>query len=76
MSENSPVKRVVFKLKPEDYSQLLPHQRIVAYKGDEYVMDDDFHYSVVSIYGNPYLIFTKPTTNIFRRIRQIRYDFQ
>ena len=76
MSENSPVKRVVFKLKPEDHSQLLPHQRIVAYKGDEYVMDDDFHYSVVSIYGNPYLIFTKPTTNIFRRIRQIRYDFQ
>ena len=76
IKDNHQVKRIVFNLKPEDTSKLLTYQRLMAYKGDTYVMDDDFHYSVVEVCGRSYLIFTKPTTNIYRRIKDIRYEFQ
>jgi hypothetical protein len=74
MNDNRKVKRIIFKLKPEDTSKLLPHQRLLRYKDDTYIMDDDFHYSVVTIDNTPYLIFTCPTTNISRRIDTIHYE--
>ena len=61
---------VRFVLRDEDPSQLLPHQRLVAYKGNEYELDD-FKYEVVTVCGRQYLVFTRPTTNIFRRIEKI-----
>ncbi len=74
MNDNRKVKRIIFKLKPEDTSKLLPHQRLLRYKDDTYIMDDDFHNSVVTIDNTPYLIFTCPTTNISRRIDTIHYE--
>ncbi len=61
-----------FILSPEDLSQLLPHQRLVAYKGDDYELDP-FNYEELQICGRRYLVFTRPTTNIYRRIKDIEY---
>lgn len=76
LKENRNVKRIIFKLKPEETSKLLPHQKLVVYRDNEYIMDDKFHYSVVLIDNNPYLIFTCPTTNIYRRIDTIQYEYE
>lgn len=75
MKDSRPVTGVTFVLSEEDTSELLPHQRLVAYKGDEYELDE-FYFEVAGICGHPYLIFTKPTTNIYRRIKniEIKYD--
>lgn len=73
LQEEKPIKEIVFHLKPEDINHLWLHQRLVAYREDTYKMDDNFHYSIVHIFGHPYLIFTKPTTNIYRRIDYINY---
>ena len=73
LSEDKTVNKIVFELKPEDLSLLWPHQRLLAYKDDTFELDDNFHYSVVHINGRSYLIFTRPTTNIYRRINNIRY---
>ena len=73
LPEDTPVNKVVFELKPEDLSALWPHQRLVAYKDDIYELDDHFHYSVINVNGRTYLVFTRPTTNITRRIRDIKY---
>ncbi len=70
MDDNRPVTALTFVLDDEDPSQLLPHQRLVAYNGSEYELDD-FKYEVVKVEGRPYLVFTRPTTNIFRRIKDI-----
>ena len=69
-----PVVGMTFMLKKEDTSKLLPHQRLVAYKGDEYELDD-FNFEVVSVCQRPYLVFTKPTTNIYRRIKDVKIIF-
>ena len=73
LPEDTPVNKVVFELKPEDLSALWPHQRLVAYKDDIYELDDHFHYSVINVNGRTYLVFTRPTTNITRRIKDIKY---
>ena len=70
MTDERPVTAITFMLNDEDTANLLPHQRLVAYKGDDYELDD-FNFEVVSVCGRPYLIFTKPTTNIYRRIKNI-----
>ena len=74
MDEGRQVERIVFNLKPEDTSTLWPHQRLLAYRGDTYVMDDRQHYSVVEAFGRYYLVFTRPTTNIYRRIDTIEWQ--
>ena len=66
------VTSLVFHLNHEDLDSLMPHQRLVAYHGDSYELDD-FRYKVVHVCGKPYLVFTRPTTNIFRRIKRIEY---
>lgn len=71
---DQPVDKVVFHLKPEDLSALNPLKRLIAYKEDTYEYDDHFHYSVVHVEGRPYLVFTRPTTNIYRRIGTIAYQ--
>ena len=73
MADDRPVTGVTFLLNDEDPSQLLPHQRLTAYQGDEYELDD-YNYKVLNVGGRPYLVFTKPTTNISRRIRTIRIE--
>lgn len=73
LEDDKPVTRVIFHLKPEDPSTLSLLQRLVAYQGDTYMMDDNFHYSVVTVCDRPYLVFTCPTTNISRRISSITW---
>lgn len=73
MKDWGPVAGVTFVLNDEDTSALLPHQRLVAYKGDTFELDD-FHYELVGVSGRPYLVFTKPTTNIYRRIKNIEVN--
>ena len=70
MKNDRPVKSVTFILNDEDTSKLMPHQRLVAYHGDEYELED-YKFEVTEVCGRPFLVFTKPTTNIFRRIRTI-----
>ena len=70
LPEDKKVNKLTFILGYEDISKLSFLQRIVAYKEDTYELDD-FHFEVVNISGNSYLIFTRPTTNIYRRINKI-----
>ena len=70
VDDNTQVSGVTFILNDEDPSTLLPHQRLVAYKGSEYELDD-FHFEQLTIYGRQYLVFTRPTTNIYRRIKSV-----
>jgi len=65
------IHEIVFHLKPEDAFALWPHQRLLAYQGDMYVLDDGFRYSIVTLRGHQYLVFTCPTTNILRRLSAI-----
>lgn len=73
LKADQPVSKIVFNLKEEDLSSLSLPQRLLAYKDNTYILDDDFHYSVVHINGRHYLVFTRPTTNIYRRIDSIEY---
>ena len=73
MKDRQSVKRLTFVLNEEDLSTLWPHQRLTAYRGDHYDLDD-LHYELVEVNGQPYLVFTRPTTNISRRINHIEYD--
>lgn len=66
-----PVSHLIFELNDEDLSSLLPHQRLVAYHGDTYELDS-FNYEVITFNDRTYLVFTKPTTNIYRRIKRVR----
>ena len=70
MRRQHPVSHLIFELNDEDPSQLLPHQRLVAYHDDTYELDP-FNYEVITLQGRSYLVFTKPTTNIFRRIKRV-----
>lgn len=70
LPDDRPVSQVLLLLSPEDVSQLDPLRRLLAYKGDSYDIDD-FHRETVNVAGRPYLVFTRPTTNIFRRIRAV-----
>ena len=70
MKHSHPVDHLIFELNNEDPSQLLPHQRLVAYHGDTYELDP-FNYEVITLQSRNYLVFTKPTTNIYRRIKRI-----
>lgn len=74
MDDDRQVKSVTFILNEEDTSKLMPHQRLLAYQGDEYELDD-FHFEVVTVCGHPFLVFTKPTTNIFRRIAGLKIGY-
>ena len=67
------IDKVVFHLKPEDISALWPHQRLLAYRDDTFELADHSNYSVVNISNQYYLVFTRPTTNIYRRIDSITY---
>lgn len=70
LQEEQQVKGVTFELNDEDPSTLWPHQRLVAYKGRSYDLDD-FLFEELNVGGQRYLVFTKPTTNIYRRIYHI-----
>lgn len=70
LGEQQIVNKVTFVLNEEDRSKLLPHQRLVAYDGDRYELDD-FHYETIEVSGRRYLVFTRPTTNIYRRIHHV-----
>ena len=70
LQEGQQVKGVTFELNDEDPSTLWPHQRLVAYKGRSYDLDD-FLFEDLTVGGQRFLVFTKPTTNIYRRINHI-----
>lgn len=67
------VSTVRFILKEEDTSKLWPHQRLLAYHDDSFELDD-FRFEVVQVAGRAYLVFTRPTTNIYRRIDSIKIE--
>lgn len=73
VEDGADVSRVTFLLNPEDRSQLNILQRMVAYDGDSFELDA-FRYEVVVVSGRSYLVFTRPTTNIYRRIRYIEVE--
>jgi hypothetical protein len=66
------ISRLTFLLSPEDPSKLLPHQRLMVYPGDRYDLDST-HYQIINIAAHSYLVFTRPTTNIYRRVHHIEY---
>lgn len=70
MDDERQVKGITFQLRDEDPSTLSPLQRLVAWKSNEYELDE-FNYERIDIDGRPFLVFTRPTTNIFRRIENI-----
>lgn len=72
MPSHSEVDSLVFLLNDEDPSTLNPLQRLVAWHDSVYELDD-FNYEVVDIGTQSYLVFTRPTTNIYRRIKNIKY---
>ena len=74
LCRDSIVTGVTFILNNEDPSTLLPHQRLVAYQGNEYELDD-FHFEQLTLFGRQYLVFTRPTTNIYRRIKDIQLSY-
>lgn len=67
------VSKVIFELWPEDVSILTPWQRLVAYKENKYELDVPY-FSILEIYNRRYLIFVKPLTNVYRRIRRITFS--
>lgn len=73
LSREQVVNKVTFVLNEEDRSRLLPHQRLVAYDGDRYELDP-FRYETVEVSGRRYLVFTRPTTNIYRRIHHVELE--
>ena len=75
LGRDSDVASVEFVLGPEDVSRLWPHQRLLAYRADTYALDD-FHFEVVRIVGHAYLVFTRPTTNISRRMHHVRVTYK
>ena len=75
LSGNQPVSSVKFILNEEDLSALHLWQRLMVYNGDVYELDD-FHFETVQLYGHPYLVFTRPTTNITRRIKDIEIGYE
>lgn len=75
LSENRPVRSVKFILNEEDLSALHFWQRWMVYNGDVYELDD-FHFETVQVCGHPYLVFTRPTTDISRRIKTIEIGYE
>ena len=66
------IENLVFELNDEDPSTLSFIQRLLVYQGNEFELDD-LKYDEVAIGSQYYLVFTRPTTNIFRRIKNIKY---
>lgn len=73
LNEKKPVEKIIFHLQKEDISKLNPIQRFFAYQGDTFEYENHFHYSVIELHERSYLVFTRPVTNIFRRIKSISY---
>ena len=75
LSDERPVRSVRFILNEEDMSSLHFYQRLMVYDGDVFELDD-FHYETVQVCGKPYLVFTRPTTNVTRRIKDIEIGYE
>ena len=75
LNEKKPVSSVRFILNEEDLSALYLWQRLMVYDGDVYELDD-FHFETVKVCEKPYLVFTRPTTNITRRIKDIELGYE
>ena len=73
LGDRQTVNKVTFVLNEEDRSRLLLHQRLVAYDGDCYELDP-FRFETVEVSGRRYLVFTRPTTNIYRRIHHVELE--
>lgn len=69
------VSKVIFELWPEDVATLTPWQRLIVYKKNKYELNDPY-FSTVEICHHRYLIFVRPLTNVYRRIRRITFTVQ
>jgi len=67
------VNKVTFVLNDEDPSELLPHQRLLAYDGNRFELDP-FRFETVEAFGRRYLVFTRPTTKVYRRIHHVELE--
>jgi len=72
LSDERPVERVVFHLKDEKPDTLPLRQRLLVYPDSTYALDA-FRFEAVTIAGRRYLVFTRPVTNIFRRIKGVEF---
>lgn len=73
LKEKQSLSTVRFVLNDENPSQLSPVQRLLVYQGNTFELDD-FRFEVLEICGRPYLVFTRPVSNIYRRINHIEYE--
>lgn len=71
LKKNERITGVEFVLRDEDPSSLKPWQRLVAYKGNSYNLDD-YHWEVIKVNGRRYIVMTRPLTNITRRTAYIK----
>lgn len=73
LNGNKSVRKVFFNLRQEDTSKLSLKQRVTAYNGSVYELDD-FHWQVVSVDGTRILVLTMPQNNILRRVKSIAIE--
>ncbi len=71
--DNALADSVIFDLKDEDMDTLTISQRMVAYHGNTYSYSNHHRNIIIKIHGGHYLVFPRPTTNVYRRIKRIRY---
>ncbi len=69
LADDQQVKHIVMKLN-EEVEGLWFYQRLLTYPNDEYEVREE-QFETLEIEGKRYLVFTKPTTNIYRRIKEI-----
>ena len=69
LADDQQVKHIVMKLN-EEVEGLWFYQRLLTYPNDEYEVNEE-QFKTLEIEGKKYLVFTKPTTNIYRRIKEI-----
>lgn len=67
LNDDQQVQRIIIKLNDE-VEGLWFYQRLLTYPNDEYEVEQ---FKTLDIEGKRYLVFTKPTTNIYRRIKEI-----
>ena len=69
IDDNRHFQHIIIKLNEEVKVSWL-YKRLLSYPSNEYEVEQE-QFNVLDIEGKRYVIFTKPTTNIYRRIKTI-----
>ena len=69
IDDNRHFQHIIIKLNEEVKESWL-YKRLLSYPSNEYEVEQE-QFNVLDIEGKRYVIFTKPTTNIYRRIKTI-----